>query len=61
MDKPIVQIWMAEDNEADIFLMRAALDEQALQYRLLVFRNGEEAVRLSIRRAVHLNPNVRTC
>jgi CheY-like chemotaxis protein len=46
MDKPLVQIWMAEDNEADLLLMRAALDEQALHYELRAFRDGAEALQL---------------
>jgi two-component system response regulator len=46
MEKPPIQIWMAEDNDGDVYLMREALDAQALRYALHVFRNGEEALQL---------------
>jgi CheY-like chemotaxis protein len=44
MQTTLIQIWLAEDNDADVRLMREALDEQALRYALHVFRNGEEAL-----------------
>jgi CheY-like chemotaxis protein len=46
MEKLPVQVWLVEDNEADVRLMKEALDEQALRYELQVFRNGEEALRM---------------
>jgi two-component system response regulator len=44
METTLIQIWVAEDNDADVRLMSEALDEQALRYALHVFRNGEEAL-----------------
>ena len=44
MEKQSIQIWMAEDNDGDVYLMREALDAQALRYELHVFRNDEEAL-----------------
>jgi CheY-like chemotaxis protein len=41
------QIWLAEDNEADVRLMEEALHEHGLRYQLLVCRDGEEALRLA--------------
>ena len=38
------EIVVIEDNEADVFLVKLALDEQAIQYNLTRFRNGLEAV-----------------
>jgi CheY-like chemotaxis protein len=46
METQPIQMWLVEDNEADIRLMKEALDEQALRYELHVFRNGEEALRM---------------
>jgi CheY-like chemotaxis protein len=46
MEQAPIQVWLVEDNEADIRLMREALDEQALRYELQVFRNGEDALRM---------------
>lgn len=38
------KIVMVEDNSADVFLLRHALDQHAEQYILEVFRDGEEAI-----------------
>ena len=46
MEKQSIRIWMAEDNDADVFLMRQALDDQAFGYNLRVFSTGEEALEL---------------
>jgi CheY-like chemotaxis protein len=35
---------MVEDNSADVFLLRHALDQHAKLYRLEVLRDGEEAI-----------------
>jgi two-component system, chemotaxis family, response regulator Rcp1 len=45
MEAPVIHIWVVEDNDADVLLLREALDEQALRYELTVFGNGEEALR----------------
>jgi CheY-like chemotaxis protein len=47
MEGSVIQIWVVEDNDADVRLLREALDEQSLRYELHVFSNGEEAVRLA--------------
>jgi CheY-like chemotaxis protein len=39
------EIVVIEDNQADVFLMKLALEEYAIQYVLTWFRNGLEAVR----------------
>lgn len=36
---------LAEDNPGDVFLIRRALDAQALLYELLVAKDGEEAIK----------------
>lgn len=41
-----VRILLAEDNDADVFLIRRALEKQGLRCQLAVARNGEEALRL---------------
>jgi CheY-like chemotaxis protein len=46
MDSPI-QIWLAEDNEADIRLLEEALQEHALVCNVRICRDGEEALRLA--------------
>ncbi len=38
------EIVVIEDNQADVFLIKLALDEYAVQYTLTWFRNGLEAV-----------------
>lgn len=39
------KILIVEDNEADVFLFRCALDDQGEEYELLVLADGEEAIR----------------
>lgn len=39
------QIVLAEDNPADVHLVREALDEHAIDCNLLVFNDGDEALR----------------
>lgn len=41
-----VRIFLAEDNEGDVFLVRWALRRQGLKCQLQVARNGEEAMDL---------------
>ncbi len=38
-------IILAEDNAADVFLVRTALKEEGLSFNLQVFSNGEEVLR----------------
>ncbi|HTB19255.1 MAG TPA: response regulator [Bryobacteraceae bacterium] len=38
------KIVMVEDNSADVFLLRHALDQHAEEYALQVLRDGEEAI-----------------
>ncbi len=40
----VSRILLVEDNEADIFLVRRALEQQQLQHSLEVLRNGEDAL-----------------
>jgi CheY-like chemotaxis protein len=39
------KILVVEDNQADVFLLRHALDEHAEDYQLEVLRDGAEAIR----------------
>ena len=39
------KILIVEDNEADVFMLRCALDEQGEPYELIVLADGEEAIR----------------
>ena len=43
MNSPLL-IVLAEDNAADVFLVRAALAEEGLDFQLRVFSDGEKAV-----------------
>jgi CheY-like chemotaxis protein len=43
-----VRILLVEDNPADVYLMRQALNEAPLDYELLVADNGEEALALLV-------------
>jgi CheY-like chemotaxis protein len=42
----MLRIFLAEDNDGDIFLVRRALQRRGLQHQLTVARNGEEALEL---------------
>jgi len=44
--KQLARIWLAEDNEADVRLMREAFSEHDIQCQLQVCVDGEEALRL---------------
>ena len=46
--KERVRILLVEDNPADVYLMRQALNEAPLDYELLVADNGEEALNLLV-------------
>jgi CheY-like chemotaxis protein len=45
--KPInpARILIVEDNPADVYLLRHALDQRGEEYRLEVLQDGEEAIR----------------
>ena len=40
----IAQITLVEDNPADVFLVRKALQEKGIAFELTCFENGEEAL-----------------
>lgn len=41
-----IRIFLAEDNDGDVFLVRRALEKHGLPYEMVVARDGEEALRL---------------
>jgi CheY-like chemotaxis protein len=41
---PDVWILLAEDNDGDVYLVRRALERHGLPHKLVVARNGEEAL-----------------
>jgi CheY-like chemotaxis protein len=41
-----IYILLAEDNDGDVFLVRRALDKHIGPYRLLLAKDGEEALRI---------------
>jgi CheY-like chemotaxis protein len=45
IDKHMVRILLAEDNEGDVFLVRRALEKKGIIHALTVMHNGEEALR----------------
>jgi CheY-like chemotaxis protein len=44
MNESKLTVLLAEDNPGDVFLIRRALDAQAIPYEMLLAKNGEEAV-----------------
>jgi CheY-like chemotaxis protein len=46
VDQPDLRIFIAEDNHADVYLLRHALARQGLPHRLVLARNGEEALNM---------------
>ncbi len=42
---PVLRVFLAEDNEGDVFLVRRALQRNGVDYELVVARNGEEALK----------------
>ncbi len=46
MGQPCVRILLAEDNDGDIFLVRRALDRHIGPYKLLLAKDGEEALQV---------------
>src|ERR1700730_250740 len=57
--KPIpARILVVEDNQADVFLLRHALDEHGEEYQLEVLRDGAEAILfVAQQRTVASDPN----
>src|SRR5690242_14676519 len=52
------RILVIEDNQADVFLIRHALDERGEEYQLEVLRDGAEAIRfVQQQRTVASEPN----
>lgn len=45
-DHPVVHFLLVEDNEADILLLKEALDESELAISIQVARDGEEALEI---------------
>ena len=45
INKHMVRILLAEDNDGDVFLVRRALEKKGLIHELTVMHNGEEALR----------------
>ncbi|PTA67216.1 response regulator [Deinococcus arcticus] len=45
MEREAVRLMLVEDNEADVFLMEAALEMAGLPVQLQVARDGEDALR----------------
>jgi len=43
-NRSLARILVVEDNQADVFLLRHALDEHAEDYELEVLRDGAEAI-----------------
>jgi chemotaxis family two-component system response regulator Rcp1 len=41
-----VRILLAEDNEGDVYLVRRTLEQRGIPHKLIVARNGEEAMNL---------------
>lgn len=39
----MIDIFLAEDNPADVYLIREALEEKGIEHSLLVIQDGEEA------------------
>jgi chemotaxis family two-component system response regulator Rcp1 len=54
------KIVVVEDNSADVFLLRHALDQHKNEYRLEVLRDGEEAIDFVNRQRV-LGPHTEPC
>jgi len=46
MIEQFISILLAEDNDGDVFLIRRALDRYIGQYRLLMARDGEAALKI---------------
>jgi DNA-binding response OmpR family regulator len=40
----VAKIFLAEDNDGDVFLVRRALEKKGLHHELIVLNNGEEAL-----------------
>jgi DNA-binding response OmpR family regulator len=40
----VARIFLAEDNDGDVFLVRRALEKKGLPHELIVLHNGEEAL-----------------
>ena len=40
----VAKIFLAEDNDGDVFLVRRALEKKGLPHELIVLNNGEEAL-----------------
>ena len=54
------KIVMVEDNSADVFLLRHALDQHQDKYMLEVLRDGEEAIDF-VNRQRHAGPHAEPC
>lgn len=46
MNDRTIRIFLAEDNEGDVFLVRRALEKHGLRCDMVVARDGEEALRI---------------
>ena len=46
MNVPKITIILAEDNQADVLLVRTALEEEGIHYTLQAFTDGEEVLEL---------------
>jgi two-component system, chemotaxis family, response regulator Rcp1 len=44
-DQRSIQVFLAEDNRADVFLVELALQEHGIRFELLTVSDGEEAIR----------------
>jgi chemotaxis family two-component system response regulator Rcp1 len=44
VSQPAIRILIAEDNEGDVYLVRHALERHGLPHKLVIARNGEEAL-----------------
>lgn len=43
--QPILTVFLAEDNQADVYLIRIALEESGIRFKLHTVSDGEEAIK----------------
>ncbi len=53
-----MQIVLVEDNEGDVFLVRRALNRNAVPYELRLARNGEDALSIVAENGAGIRPDI---
>ncbi len=56
LERPVFRIVLAEDNAADVMLVRMALREAGIECELTVLQDGEQAIRFI--EALEANPGI---